>query len=560
MRRLSYALVSVLLVGGLAPAQAQAPGSPSAPPAASALGTDFHLEACPEGLWPEDLDVDCGYIRVPQDRDHPAQGRIKVRAAVIHSPSPDPDPNPILLLPGGPSAGAITDFSWLAYFRDTWDDEHDVVLVDTRGVGLSTPRLGCPEMDRAGVKQFYAGPSIGSRAPRIMTKALRACKRRLQKQGVDLTQYTTQQRIADLETLRRRLEFPQWNLMAVSADGVLGLSYLRAHPDSFRSVIVDSGMTPQMRGVVDYERGRSQELKGILAGCAANDACRAKYPHLRRSFMRMVRRLNEQPVTVSFPKFRPHPVRLRLDGAGLYVDALSEIFPGNLFAPENIHNLLSNMWDLTHGHLTRTYRRLFGRGPVTNDHYNDFVSLGATMSYECHDIINFLTRQDRRDAVRAIPAFAPRFLGRHFDLGDSISNERSPAGCRVWPVGRAPAAQHEPVRSKVPTLVLTGGMDNGVPRYITRQAMPGLKNSTYVSFPASGHQQLADFNVAYECARSIAEDFLDHPRQQPDTSCVADVPEFDYTPPPEKGRPGVEQSRGFGRWHLGTDRYDQMGW
>ena len=266
--------------------------------------------------------------------------------------------------------------------------------------------------------------------------------------------------------------------------------------------------------------------------------------------MRQVRRLNERAQIISFPKFRPHPVKLRLDGAGLYTDTLGHIYPGDRNFPEEIHGMLGLHvgdqprppgaqipWDVR-------------PGPVTVEPESDFVAVGATMSWECQAITNFVSLRDRHRAARAAPPFAPRFLHRDFDLGQGFGQVRSPAGCRIWHVGRAPAWQNLPVKSSVPALVLAGEMDNGVPRYMVRQAVPGLSRSTYVEFPASGHLQLAGFNIASDCARAIAGDFLDHPRRQLDTSCVADFPEFDYTPPPEQGRPGVERSGGFGRRHL----------
>lgn len=558
MRRSAIASVSVLLLTALAPTPA--PASAPEPAAWQVAAGDFHPEPCPEGLWPAGLDADCGFIRVPQDRRHPAEGRIEVRAVVIHSTSTDPDPTPILLLPGGPSTGGITDFSYWAYFDNTtWDDDHDIVLVDVRGIGSSTPRLGCREMDAADVRQFYGGPSIGSLAPRIVGGALAHCRQRLVRNGVDPRDYTVQETIADLEALRAALGGPRWNLMAVSADGILGLSYLRAHPSSLRSVIVDSGMTPQMDSVVDYGRGLQRELDRIFAGCRHNVACDRTYPGVERAFMRVVHRLNEQPKMITFPKFRPHPVRLRLDGAGLLGDAHAKIWPGNRFAPEEIHRLLDWMADIGAGHLVRTYRHDFGRGPVTNEHFNRFTAFGATMSYECQAVTNFLTLRDRRAAVRELPEMRRRYLGRHFDLGDAIVNARSPAGCRIWDVGRAPRRQHTMVRSRVPALVLTGGYDTGVPRWITEQALPGLRFKTYVTFPASGHQQLAFFNTASDCARAIARAFLAHPRQVLNRSCVADVPPLDFTPPPADGRPGVERFGDLGAWRFGADRHVQVG-
>jgi hypothetical protein len=54
--------------------------------------------------------------------------------------------------------------------------------------------------------------------------------------------------------------------------------------------------------------------------------------------------------------------------------------------------------------------------------------------------------------------------------------------------------------------------------------------------PAGAHLQLADFNFASPCARSIAAQFLAAPHREPDSSCIASVPPFDYTPPARTAR------------------------
>jgi hypothetical protein len=59
------------------------------------------------------------------------------------------------------------------------------------------------------------------------------------------------------------------------------------------------------------------------------------------------------------------------------------------------------------------------------------------------------------------------------------------------------------VTSRIPTLVLAGEYDIGVPPYIVRQVVKGLSRSHYYEFPGSAHLQLASFANASDCARSI---------------------------------------------------------
>ena len=547
MRRFASAAALLLSVGLFPATSSAAPPEPArAVPSVSpriVLGSAFVTRPCPEDFAPN-ADADCGFIRVPEDRTRPHSRMIKVAAAVVHSSAAQVAPEPILVLPGGPSAPAIQPFYLQSYFENAeWAAGHDIVLVDTRGTGSSSPRLACPEMDQAEVDHFYAEPYVGSAAHRIIGGALRECRQHLVRRGIDPAAYTTRASVADLEALRAALGVTQWNLLAVSADGVLGMSYVREHPTSIRATIVDSGLSPQMVATLDYDRGVSMQLDAVFRGCAANRACRSRYPHLRRAFMALVNRLQRHPQVIRIPDFRPHPVSIVVDGAGAYADAMFAIFPGNRFAHDEILRLIDDMWRESHGELAAIYRRFLGVGPITIEHASDFISLGKTMSYECHDVTSFTTRRDLRRAARALPVFAERYLGSSFDLGHSFGNPRSPAGCRIWRVGRAAPEQHQPVASDVPTLVLAGEFDLGVPPYIVRQIDDELTRSTYVEFPASGHLQLASFNRGSDCARSIAQAFLASPTNPPDTSCVDALPEFDFTPRPSR-RPSAVERRG----------------
>jgi hypothetical protein len=122
----------------------------------------FQSASCPPDVFPPSVRVDCGFVVVPESRTRPTGRTITVAAAVMHAPSPHPKDDPIVFLDGGPSFGAISSFAVDFYFGGAaYTRDRDVILVDTRGTGLSQPRLGCPEFDRANVSTFYSEPFVG---------------------------------------------------------------------------------------------------------------------------------------------------------------------------------------------------------------------------------------------------------------------------------------------------------------------------------------------------------------------------------------------------------------
>lgn len=499
--------------------------------AAATSPVTFQAMPCPAHTFAARLEVRCGFIQVPENRADPHSRMITVAAAVVPSRAAHRRTDPIVFLNGGPSFGAISSFATQAYFAGAaFTKDRDVILVDTRGTGLATPRLGCPELDQAEVLAFYDPPTINSEARSVYSKAIAHCRNRLTAQGIDLAAYNSAESAADLDDLRQALGVPRWNLIAASADGLLGLTYMRLFPAGIRSAIIDSGQSTQMLLGLDYDRGLAEELDAVFAGCEANAACKATYPGLRHAFFETVRQLQQHPVTITFPDFLPHPVALRLDGGGLFADAIYSIFPGNKFAPNDIPNLIERLWRESHGELVEVYREGFGAGPVTNSHLNNDLAQGKTLSYQCHDSADFLTRADLEDAAKDLRPFASRYLSPDYDLGLGFTGPVSPIGCAIWDVGRADPAQHAAVHSAIPSLVLAGQFDGGVPPYIVRQTAVGLSRSHYIEFPASSHLQLSFPTSSSDCARLIADQFLAHPTASLDTSCVASLPPLDFTP------------------------------
>jgi pimeloyl-ACP methyl ester carboxylesterase len=290
---------------------------------------------------------------------------------------------------------------------------------------------------------------------------------------------------ADLDALRRALGYRRWNLLAFSADGVLGLTYMRLYPKRIRSAILDSPVSPQYLGDLDGRRGVHALLERVFAGCAANAACNDRYPDIRGVFYDLVHGLQANPQVVSvtvtldapdIPDITPRPVRVKVDGLEFYLAATDEL------APWTIQDMLSNIWRSAHGALEAVYRERLRREPLRFNEDSGFAR-GKTESYLCRDVIGFITRRDMRQAALDIPELALYFLDPDYGLHPAHGVPFGPAGCRIWDVGRADAAQHRPVSSRIPTLVLAGEYDTAVPPSITRQIPPTLRNSFFYELP-----------------------------------------------------------------------------
>jgi hypothetical protein len=96
-------------------------------------------------------------------------------------------------------------------------------------------------------------------------------------------------------------------------------------------------------------------------------------------------------------------------------------------------------------------------------------------------------------------------------------------------VDQADPSVKEPVVSDIPTVLLEGELDPVTPTEYAQQVAETLSNSYLYTFPGVGHTVL----VSSRCAQDIALAFIDDPTQEPDASCIAEMPGVAFDLPRE---------------------------
>jgi len=87
----------------------------------------------------------------------------------------------------------------------------------------------------------------------------------------------------------------------------------------------------------------------------------------------------------------------------------------------------------------------------------------------------------------------------------------------LWQERFADASTYAPVRSDIPTLILTSEFDDRTPPAYGRLLAATLQRSFVYEFPGLVHA----VEVTSPCYESILLGFLHDPRRQPDASCIA---------------------------------------
>ena len=111
--------------------------------------------------------------------------------------------------------------------------------------------------------------------------------------------------------------------------------------------------------------------------------------------------------------------------------------------------------------------------------------------------------------------------------------ERVRSLCARWPHEVVPEAYHQPLRSEVPTLLISGEADPVTPPANAEQVAAGLPNSLSVVVSEMGHG-----NLYQGCLPLLIRDFLDAGSVDGlDTACVDKVKALPFFVSPVGPRP-----------------------
>jgi pimeloyl-ACP methyl ester carboxylesterase len=91
--------------------------------------------------------------------------------------------------------------------------------------------------------------------------------------------------------------------------------------------------------------------------------------------------------------------------------------------------------------------------------------------------------------------------------------------CEVWPRGEVPRDFYDPVRSDVPALILSGGLDPATPPRHAQQVAQTLSRARHFVAPRVGHGV-----SLHGCAPRLVEAFVRAPAAKLDGKCLERIP------------------------------------
>lgn len=431
----------------------------------------------------------CGYLRVPENRQNPQSRTIKVAFAILKATGANSLPDPIVYLTGGPGAAGI-DSSWSDWATPSLKNR-DLILVDPRGVGYSQPAMHCPP-------EVTPDASTQPRAPTPQEQVAQtlqwgqSCHDLLISQGFDLTAYNSISNANDLDDLRQALGYSQWNLYGVSYGTKTALVTMQNYSGGIRSVVLDSVMPLYVDRIGSDVITTANSFSALFAACKADPDCNRDYPDLETKFKEIVHRLDQEPLKITVAGTTK---QVWVTGGGA-VSGLESIMKfGYLLrlAPLAITRIHAGDRDLL--------GKLYANVSSTDDpaYYSTVL---------CNDLGSQFDMQ----------AFSSE-LEKHPELKSRYATYTDALICPIWGVTPGDEPVNTAVQSDIPTLIMNAGdFDSSTSPAFAEEVASTLSHSYLYIFQKYTHA------VSFEeCPKSMLADFINEPSRAPNASCIAQM-------------------------------------
>jgi len=416
----------------------------------------------------------CGFLVVPENRRHPHSRTIKLPFIYVESSNPNKNPDPVLYTGGGPGVSSLHPVTSIA--RRSLLRDRDYVAFEQRGTQFAVPNLGCEGEGKAIQQAYIDHRSIDN----AMLTAVRECREKLIKDGIDLSAYNTDESAADIEDLRRLLHIDSLNLMGISYSGGLMMAVLQKYPQHIRSLILDSPL-PEFVNIDEQELANfNQALTSVLG---SNDS------GLVDRFHDYFSSLGSRVFAINYQLKDGKAVTLNYGRSELL-----SIIHGKVEDYEGIKELPQIINDMINGR----------QEPYVKAYFDAVFSgsrgiSGMRLSVYCSDKMAF----EDSAIIKQQETVMPWLAGFHV-------NDVYGAVCDAWQVKPIDAATKKPYYSNVPAILGAGGLDDACRPLYNDLIHHYFPNSQRLLFTKRVHGPLLN---SFEGDVYIGE-FLNKPRER----------------------------------------------
>jgi pimeloyl-ACP methyl ester carboxylesterase len=394
------------------------------------------------------VEADSGTLTVPADRAGKASGIVTIPVVRFKSTSPARR-SPVIYLSGGSGSGIAaargSRFPMFLALRDAGD----VITFDLRGAGRSTPRIDCANavFDLTRLMTY-------ENVVDVLSAQTRQCADSLRRRGVNLQSHNVREVVGDIESIRIALGAQKISLIGISTGTQLALEYMRRHPDRVDRAVLAGVQAPDQNRHLAGEQALvlenlSRQLGPVSNGDRLVDVAR-----------RVLDSLSAKPKRIEVPgENGVTPVTLGKFDLQLLISATLGDRRQMSMLPRMLSSAAQGDYTMAAAFKMQASRQ------------------GITSAYE--------GLMDCQTWAPASRISAAQQQARTSLLGNATLD--FPEVCAAWGVNVLPDSYRAPVKSAVPSLLISGTLDGRTPVSNADAAARGLQRFTHVVIEGASH-------------------------------------------------------------------------
>ncbi len=415
--------------------------------------------------------VRTGTYAVYENRAAQAGRMLKLRIMILPAQPPagtEVARDPIFILAGGPGVDAYTNFR--GYLDSPLRAQRDIVFISQRGTA-DQHALRCTTPANDENIQGYLDELFNE-------NAIRNCLEQLQTTA-DLTHYGTPEAMDDYDEIRDALGYETINLMGGSYGTRAALVYMRRHPQTIRTAVLNGVAPIQFTNPLYHASAAQDALDDIFDIIEKNQRYDQAYGNIRNEFQTILERLDEAPAdaTVKHPT-TDEDVNVKLSRQAFGGALRVMMYYNNRDVPRLIHRAFRGDFDA-----------FAQRGIEVSRSLRHIIAIGMLLCVTCAE-----------DIPRIEPKLIPLETANTF-YGDGRVRQQI-AMCAFWPRSELPEDFGDPVSVEIPVLLLSGTLDPVTPPRWGETAASTLKNGLHLTVPGT-------HGVSGPCLQSIIDELLE---------------------------------------------------
>ncbi|STD04648.1 Tripeptidyl aminopeptidase precursor [Dermatophilus congolensis] len=180
--------------------------------------------------------IECARISTPLDWQDFSKGSINLNITRLKHSGKARSARPLFVNPGGPGSPAGEFVSAIADSKESLRTTHDIIGVDPRGTGLSSP-VECPLPDFTPKDQRDTSKAVRERMWQSYKQWTQSCT---SKHPKVLPHITTANTVADMDLVRQVLGFKTIDFFGTSGGSWMGAWMAKLYPHSTGRVLTDA--------------------------------------------------------------------------------------------------------------------------------------------------------------------------------------------------------------------------------------------------------------------------------------------------------------------------------